>query len=62
MISGKIETRGNEAFEADLVEVETVLSERKLYTSKREIKEAIADLSRRPNPEITGAMCLICRK
>ena len=56
MISGKIETRGDEAFEADLVEVETVLLERKLYTSKREIKEAIADLSRRPNPEITGAV------
>ena len=56
MISGKIETRGDEAFEADLVEVETVLSERNLSTSKTEMKEAIADLSRRPNPEITGAV------
>lgn len=56
MICGKIETRGDETFEADLVEAETVLSERNLSTSKTEMKEAIADLSRRPNPEITGAL------
>ena len=53
---GQIETRGDEIFETDLKDVEETLANRKLYTSKVEIKEAIADLSRRPDPEITGAV------
>ena len=53
---GQIETRGDEIFETDLKDVEETLADRKLYTSQVEIKEAIADLSRRPDPEITGAV------
>ena len=53
---GQIETRGDEIFETDLKDVEETLTDRELYTSKVEIKEAIADLSRRPDPEITGAV------
>ena len=44
---GQIEVRGDETFETAVSEIETVLEERKLSTSKTEIKEAIVDLSRR---------------
>lgn len=54
--NGQIEIRGDETFESALSEIEVVLDERRLATSKTEIKEAIADLSRRPNPEVTGAV------
>jgi hypothetical protein len=60
-----IETRGNEAFETSLKNVVAVLEEAKLQTAKTEIREAITDLSRRPEPDITGAIqhslaCLEC--
>lgn len=62
---GQIETRGDEVFETAVKKVELVLETAKLQTAKTEIKEAIADLSRRPDPDITGAIqhslaCLEC--
>lgn len=62
---GVIETRGNEEFEESLRVVEEVLDSAKLPTARTEIKEAIHDLSRRPQPDITGAIqhslaCLEC--
>lgn len=54
--NGLIAVRGDEAFEDEVKKVELILEEKGLRTSKGEIKEAIADLSRRPNPEITGAI------
>lgn len=63
--NGIIETRGDVAFEVAIDKVENVLETAKLNTAKREIKEALADLSRRPDPDITGAIqhslaCLEC--
>lgn len=61
----QIETRGDEVFETAVKRVESVLETAKLQTAQSEIKEAIGDLSRRPTPDITGAIqhslaCLEC--
>jgi hypothetical protein len=60
-----IVTRGDQTFETAVKIVVTVLKAAKLETAKTEIKEALADLSRRPHPDITGAIqhslaCLEC--
>ena len=55
LVDGLIQTRGTEAFEASVREsLEETLSDHP--TSENEIKEAIADLSRRPDPDLTGAI------
>jgi hypothetical protein len=54
--NGLIEVRGDEVFENEIKKVEIILEEKGLKTSKGEIKEAIVDLSRRPAPEVTGAI------
>lgn len=54
--SGIIISRGDDLFEEALNETKLTLEEKELPTSKKEISEAIADLSRRPTPEITGAV------
>jgi hypothetical protein len=61
----QIETRGDEVFETAVKNVVEVLEVAKLDTAKTEITEAIIDLSRRPTPDITGAIqhslaCLEC--
>ena len=63
--NGLIETRGDEVFETAINNVVSVLETAKLETAKTEIREAINDLSRRPVPDITGAIqhslaCLEC--
>lgn len=63
--NGIIEIRGDKVFEQLLMNVETTLDSAKLITSKSEMNEAINDLSRRPNPDITGAIqhslaCIEC--
>lgn len=63
--SGIIETRGDENFEIELSKVVTILDNAGLDTAKIEIKEALVDLSRRPEPDVTGAIqhslaCLEC--
>ena len=65
IVNGQIQTRGDEVFETAIKNVVTVLETAKLKTAKTEIKEAIIDLSRRPQPDITGAIqhslaCLEC--
>ena len=62
---GHIETRGDDVFETTIKTVTSVLETAKLPTAKTEIKEAIIDLSRRPDPDTTGAIqhslaCLEC--
>lgn len=64
-VNGQIETRGDEVFETSVETVVQVLETAKLKTAKTEIREAIIDLSRRPHPDITGAIqhslaCLEC--
>ncbi len=63
--NGKIETRGDETFEKSVTQVTTVLETANLQTANSEMKEALNDLSRRPHPDITGAIqhslaCLEC--
>jgi len=65
IVNGQIETRGDEVFETVVNTVVSVLEAGKLQTAKTEIREALNDLSRRPTPDITGAIqhsvaCLEC--
>jgi hypothetical protein len=65
IVNGQIETRGDEVFETAVKTVVSVLDSAKLQTAKTEIREALNDLSRRPTPDITGAIqhslaCLEC--
>ena len=62
---GLIEARGDETFEKSITSITAVLEGAKLQTALSEIKEALNDLSRRPNADITGAIqhslaCLEC--
>ena len=52
----EIETRGDEIFEIAVSKVSSILEDANLYTAKAEIIEAMKDLSRRPSPDITGAI------
>lgn len=63
--NGQIIFRGDEIFEIHLHKAEKMLDLAGFQTAKNEIKEAIKDLSKRPNPDITGAVqhsiaCLEC--
>ena len=65
IVNEQIETRGDEVFETAVKTVVSVLETAKLETAKTEIKEALIDLSRRPSPDLTGAIqhslaCLEC--
>lgn len=65
IVNGQIETRGDKVFETAVKTVVSVLETAKLQTAKTEIREALNDLSRRPTPDITGAIqhslaCLEC--
>ncbi len=53
---GKIETRGEEAFESVVKESSEKLSEKGLDTARTELKEAVLALSRRPEPDIRGTI------
>jgi hypothetical protein len=56
LIDGKIETRGTETFETTVRGSERTLAEARLPTASQEIREALNDLSRRPVPDLTGAL------
>ncbi len=56
MHSGRLEVRGSEAFERSLSNVREELDTSGRTTAANEIHEAISDLSRRPQPDITGAI------
>lgn len=63
--NGLVETRGDELFESSVKTAITILESAKLETAQNEIIEALQDLSRRPFPDITGAIqhslaCLEC--
>ena len=54
--NGLIEYRGSEDYETIIKTTEQVLSESEKNTAKKELHEAIVDISRRPKPDITGAI------
>ena len=56
MIEGRIVTRGPEEFEHAVNEAVARVGEAGHQTPKRELEEARRDLSRRPDPDITGTI------
>lgn len=56
MVDGLLETRGPEAFEAGVAEARVALEAAALPTARQEIQEALRDLSRRPDADLTGAV------
>jgi hypothetical protein len=56
MVDGLLESRGPESFGMAVDTARNALQEAKLPTARQEIHEALRDLSRRPAPDLTGAM------
>jgi len=56
LVAGKIEVRGEEGHEIVIQKTHHALRQKGLQTASAEIHEAISDLSRRPSPDITGAI------
>lgn len=56
MRSGRLEVRGSEAFERSLANIRGEVEASGRTAAANEIHEAISDLSRRPQPDITGAI------
>jgi hypothetical protein len=54
--SGRIVVRGSETFDAVTREASNTLVEHGRSTAAREIHEALGDLSRRPKPDVSGAI------
>lgn len=56
LANGEIVVRGTESFEASIHSARNVLEDAGRMTASSEIHEALADLSRRPQPDLTGAV------
>jgi hypothetical protein len=56
LANGEILTRGTEAFEAAVLGAADALESARRRTARAEIHQALADLSRRPKPDLTGAV------
>ena len=56
LINGKIEIRGDEAFETVITEAKYLVEDSNMTVASNELHEAIQDLSRRPEPDISGAV------
>jgi AbiJ N-terminal domain 4 len=56
LAAGYIETRGTESFQVVVTAAGSGLAAAGLTTASSEIHEAIQDLSRRPTPDLTGAI------
>ena len=56
LIGNRVEMRGTEVFEVAVRQGQVILREQKRMTAASELHEALNDLSRRPQPETTGAI------
>jgi hypothetical protein len=56
MVNGLLESRGPVAFVTAIDAARNALNEARLLTARQEIHEALRDLSRRPEPDLTGAI------
>lgn len=56
LVEGVLQVRGSESFEEAVNRTKEVLDETNRQTAKREIHQALQDLSRRPDPDVTGAI------
>lgn len=54
--NGLIQARGEESFETIINQTKDTLEESKMPTAQSELIEALNDLSRRPEPDLTGAI------
>ncbi|MFZ4780314.1 MAG: AbiJ-NTD4 domain-containing protein [Terrimicrobiaceae bacterium] len=55
-VEGNIETRGEESFESTVRSAIKTTTEMGKPVAERELHESLLDLSKRPNPDITGAI------
>jgi hypothetical protein len=56
LVDGLIQTRGPEVFESSVRAATTAFDVTGRTTAKSEIHEALVDLSRKPDPDLTGAI------
>jgi len=56
LTDGAVEVRGERAFETVVAKAEDSLDNAALPTAKNELAEAIHDMSRRPKPDLSGAV------
>lgn len=56
MLDGKLETRGEESFESSTRNAIRLAAELGKPVASKELHEALLDLSKRPNPDVTGAI------
>ncbi len=56
LIDGKLETRGEEAFEGSVRSAIAITTEMAKPVAAKELHEALLDLSKRPDPDISGAI------
>ena len=56
LVDGRIVTRGPEAFESVVTDAEEALEDTARPTAASHLREARQDLSRRPEPDLTGAI------
>lgn len=56
LLDGQIVTRGTEAFEAAVTDAATKLDATNRPTAAKHLHEALQDLSRRPDPDLQGAI------
>ncbi len=56
LVDGKVEARGSESFEHDVRGTIEQLGDTGRDTAASELREAIRDLSRRPEPDLSGAV------
>ena len=56
LVEGRIEIRGEESFEQSVRTAITATQQTGRSVAEHELHEALQDLSKRPNPDITGAI------
>jgi AbiJ N-terminal domain 4 len=56
LINGQLQIRGSESFEASVHQAQEALEASGRATARQELHQALLDLSRRPEPDITGAI------
>ncbi len=56
LVDGHIEVRAPEALQRTLETAEKTLDSASLPTARQELKEGLGDLSRRPDPDVSGAI------
>lgn len=56
LVDGQLERRGAEGFEESIDRARSALEDAGLPTARQEMHEALRDLARRPEPDLTGAV------